>query len=568
MRSASALLLTSIMLLLLAPGAAAQRNASETHIVRPGETLGLIAQAYGVSMDELAAENGIVNAHLIHSWQLLTIPLGPSTEENSTTVHVARPGATLHSIADAYDMNLFEFPVLNRNNRGRLYPGERLALHLPERDSDAIRPAAETALATEALVHIVKAGESLSKIAEAYGVTLQELQAENGLYSWLIHPGLELRIPAGGKPPAPQSETDLQEEEPAAAPEAEIESAPEPGLKASEYVHIVRHGEALGKIAEAYGVSLDDLHALNELSSWMIHPGQKLLIPEGGAPPAVNAAPAAPAAPTAQDAPPVSGPDTHVVQRGETLFRIARKYGLSLDTLMAANGIADPSRIHSGLTLRVRNLEVYAPPAASTQVAATRPAAPAPAEPRKQYVVKSGEILSQIGLKLGINWRAFVDVNDIPNPNSIYAGMVLQIPTAAEAAKYGPLIPAVVAPGARVGVGREFVVVLGTQRAYAYEDGVLKHTAVISSGLPDTPTVTGDFKIRLKVRSQTMSGFDYRLENVEWVMYFYSGYAFHGTWWHNNFGRPMSRGCVNMTIADAKWFYEFGEIGTPVYVRD
>ena len=51
-------------------------------------------------------------------------------------------------------------------------------------------------------------------------------------------------------------------------------------------------------------------------------------------------------------------------------------------------------------------------------------------------------------------------------------------------------------------------------------------------------------------------------------MYFYSGYAFHGTWWHNNFGRPMSRGCVNMTNADAKWFYEFGEIGTPVYVRD
>lgn len=564
MRPASALLLTSIMLLLLAPGAAAQRNAAETHIVRPGETLGLIAQAYGVSMDELAAENGIGNAHLIHSWQLLTIPQAPSANEDSTTIRVARSGETPYSIADAYDLNLYEFLVLNRNSRGRLFPGERLPL--PGGDSAAMP---ETAPAADALVHIVKAGESLSKIAEAYGVTLQDLQAENGLYSWLIHPGLELRIPAGGKPHAPQSEAALREEEEGApAPEADIESAPEPSLKASEYVHIVQFGDALGKIAEAYGVSLNDLHTLNELTSWMIHPGQKLLIPEGGAPPVFEEPAPAPNAPAAQDQPSTSGPDTHVVQRGETLFRIARKYGLSLDTLMTANGIADPSRIHSGLTLRVRNLESYTPPAASTQVAATRPAAPAPTEPRKQYVVKSGEILSQIGLKLGINWRAFVDVNDIPNPNSIYAGMVLQIPTAAEAAKYGPLIPAVVAPGARVGVGREFVVVLGTQRAYAYEDGVLKHTAVISSGLPDTPTVTGDFKIRLKVRSQTMSGFDYRLENVEWVMYFYSGYAFHGTWWHNNFGRPMSRGCVNMTNADAKWFYEFGEIGTPVYVRD
>ena len=264
MRPASALLLTSIMLLLLAPGAAAQRNAAETHIVRPGETLGLIAQAYGVSMDELAAENGIGNAHLIYSWQLLTIPLGPSTEEVPATVNVARPGETPYSIADAYDMNLFEFLVLNRNNRGRLYPGDRLALPLPGDDSAAMP---ETAPAAGALVHVVKAGESLSKIAEAYGVTLQELQAENGLYSWLIHPGLELRIPAGGKPPAPQSEAALPEEEPAAAPEPEIESAPEPALKASEYVHIVQFGDALGKIAEAYGVSLDDLHTLNELTS-------------------------------------------------------------------------------------------------------------------------------------------------------------------------------------------------------------------------------------------------------------------------------------------------------------
>ena len=104
--------------------------------------------------------------------------------------------------------------------------------------------------------------------------------------------------------------------------------------------------------------------------------------------------------------------------------------------------------------------------------------------------------------------------------------------------------------------------------AYAYEDGVLKRSARISSGLPDTPTVKGDFRIRSKVRSQRMRGEDYDLDNVEWVMYFFAGYALHGTWWHHNFGTPMSRGCVNMTNGDAKWFYEFGSIGTPVYVRD
>ena len=63
-----------------------------------------------------------------------------------------------------------------------------------------------------------------------------------------------------------------------------------------------------------------------------------------------------------------------------------------------------------------------------------------------------------------------------------------------------------------------------------------------------------------------MTGPDYDLDNVEWVMYFFAGYAFHGTWWHNNFGTPMSAGCVNMTNADARWFYEFADIGTPVHV--
>lgn len=47
-------------------------------------------------------------------------------------------------------------------------------------------------------------------------------------------------------------------------------------------------------------------------------------------------------------------------------------------------------------------------------------------------------------------------------------------------------------------------------------------------------------------------------------MYFYQGYAIHGTYWHHNFGQPMSHGCVNLTIEDAKWFYDWAEVGTTV----
>jgi lipoprotein-anchoring transpeptidase ErfK/SrfK len=47
-------------------------------------------------------------------------------------------------------------------------------------------------------------------------------------------------------------------------------------------------------------------------------------------------------------------------------------------------------------------------------------------------------------------------------------------------------------------------------------------------------------------------------------MYFTGAYSIHGTYWHHNFGHPMSHGCVNLTIDDARWFYEWAEIGTPV----
>jgi len=51
------------------------------------------------------------------------------------------------------------------------------------------------------------------------------------------------------------------------------------------------------------------------------------------------------------------------------------------------------------------------------------------------------------------------------------------------------------------------------------------------------------------------------------VQYFYKGYALHGTYWHNNFGRPMSHGCVNMTNDDALWMYEWTDYGTLVNVH-
>jgi len=64
-----------------------------------------------------------------------------------------------------------------------------------------------------------------------------------------------------------------------------------------------------------------------------------------------------------------------------------------------------------------------------------------------------------------------------------------------------------------------------------------------------------------------MSGPGYYVRDVPWVMYFYKSYGIHGTWWHNNFGTPMSAGCVNMTIPDAEWMYSWAQLGTIVKVH-
>lgn len=108
---------------------------------------------------------------------------------------------------------------------------------------------------------------------------------------------------------------------------------------------------------------------------------------------------------------------------------------------------------------------------------------------------------------------------------------------------------------------------LSTQRLFAKEDGKIVFDFPISSG-KWALTPTGTFSIWSKLRYTRMSGGDtalgtyYNLPNVPFVMYFYNGstpktrgFAIHGAYWHNNFGRPMSHGCVNMRIEDVGKLY-------------
>jgi lipoprotein-anchoring transpeptidase ErfK/SrfK len=117
---------------------------------------------------------------------------------------------------------------------------------------------------------------------------------------------------------------------------------------------------------------------------------------------------------------------------------------------------------------------------------------------------------------------------------------------------------------------------IGSQTLRAWEGGQIKHETRVSTGMYLTPTVRGSFKIRSKVPMQDMRGPSpykqyypsgkYLVKNVPHVMYFYQAYAIHGAYWHNNFGRRASHGCVNVPLASAEWLFNWAGVGTRVEV--
>jgi lipoprotein-anchoring transpeptidase ErfK/SrfK len=121
------------------------------------------------------------------------------------------------------------------------------------------------------------------------------------------------------------------------------------------------------------------------------------------------------------------------------------------------------------------------------------------------------------------------------------------------------------------GVGKDedwIDVDLSRQKAFAFKGNKKVASFVVSTGTWQHPTVTGTFKIYVKYRFADMSGPGYYLPDVPNVMYFYKDYGLHGTYWHNNFGTPMSHGCVNFSIPDSAWLYDFASVGTMVNVHD
>jgi LysM repeat protein len=334
--------------------------------------------------------------------------------------------------------------------------------------------------------------------------------------------------------------------------------------------YVVQRGDNLYRIAQRFGITTESLAEANGITDpSRIFAGQQLIIPNFDTTGLV-----------VENSLVGGTPATHTVTYGESLQSIANLYGMTIEQVMQINNITNPDLIYRGQALTIwANTPTEAlttAPIVEVSIDAPIESAPVevlPVEPAPNtYTVQPGEHLAQIARRFNVNWTTIAQANNLTDANQIFAGQTLNIPGSDFVADLGiveaPALPVYDAPPPTLYVGKQVVVDLSDQRLFAYDNGVLVRAVTVSTGLPGTPTVLGDYNVYVKYPAQTMSGPGYYLPDVPDVMYFYQGYALHGTYWHNNFGQPMSHGCVNMPTEESDWFFNnFVDVGTPIHVQ-
>ncbi|MCB9694116.1 MAG: LysM peptidoglycan-binding domain-containing protein [Alphaproteobacteria bacterium] len=186
----------------------------QEHKVARGENLTEIARRYGVSVKDIVAYNGLADPDHLSIGQSLRIPparMQVADEEPGDDVYFVRRGDTLGRIADRFGVSVSELAQLNGiTNRNFLKVGQPLKIPgggaSGQSSPEAVAPEAPVSAGQEE-VYTVKAGDALARIAKAHGVTVQELQSLNGISNPnRIRVGQKIKIPGtGAAPQRPQS---------------------------------------------------------------------------------------------------------------------------------------------------------------------------------------------------------------------------------------------------------------------------------------------------------------------------------------------------------------------------
>lgn len=334
------------------------------YIVRPGDTFFSIARQFGVSLEALIAANPqIPDPRDIRPGQIVCIPRQPTVCPAGTFRYTVVAGDSMFSIAQRFGIPLAELIAANPQipDPSRLVPGQIVCV--PE-----FRCPANT------FSYTVQPGDTMFSIAQQFGVSLQALIAANPQVQNpnQLYPGQNVCVPRTTPPPT---------------------QCP-PGT----FPYTVQQGDSMFTIAQRFGVSLDALIAANPQipNPNLIFPGQIVCVPR-----------------VADGCPP--GTFAYTVQPGDSMFTIARKFGVSLDALIRANPqIPNPNLIFPGQTVCV---PTTSPP-------------PGGCPPGTfSYTVQPGDTMFNIARRFGVSLDALIRANpQIPNPNQIRPGQIVCVP--------------------------------------------------------------------------------------------------------------------------------------------
>lgn len=406
----------------------ASTSNGATHTVRRGETPSGIARKYGVSVKDLMDANRIRSASKLHVGKKLVIPgreaepeaiVAVSTPEPTPTIAPApevtaavsmdgaeeyrvKRGDTLYDIARAKGVSLDELQAWNGlDRRARISVGQSLYVSAPRSEGTTSAPSA----GGQKVVHKVRPGEFPSKIAEQHGVDLDNLLAWNNLSKRsIIRVGDELVVYSKTAPQPVQVASTATPEKPTtevlenAAATTVTHSEPK-----AQATHKVAPGESASVIASKHGISLDDFLKWNGLSkNDIVKVGQVLVV----------SAPGSNAGATTATASPEPATTNHVVASGESPWTIASKYGMDLGDLLAMNGLSKDAVLRAGQTLKV---------AGATGTSSSAPAA------SQGHTVKSGESAWTIAQKYGVSVDDLLAANGLSKSAVLKEGQELKI---------------------------------------------------------------------------------------------------------------------------------------------
>jgi len=293
-----------------------ERTTFVRHKIRRGETLGAIAEDYGVPVATIQEVNKIRNPRTLKVGHRIIVPVRPDQIAERTITHLVDKGDSLSSIALRYKMSITQLKQRNGLKGDTIRLGQKLRVDV--RGGGVQRGSAKVAKASSkspgkgsgkkqtkgATWHRVKAGDSLSKIAHIHKLSVDELRKLNKLtVKSVIHPGDRLRVRSAPKGPR-------------------------------RVTYTVQSGDTVWGISSRHNMSVDEFRSLNGLKGNSIHPGQKLKVTE---------------TPGAKKSKKVS---SHTVVAGDTLSQIAEKHGVRTADLKRWNGIKS-DKIRLGQVLRI-----------------------------------------------------------------------------------------------------------------------------------------------------------------------------------------------------------------------